>query len=428
MNILMVTNTYVPHVGGVARSVTTFAEQYRSRGHRVLVVAPVFPGMSEVEPDVIRVRALQNFNGSDFSVVLTAPLYLTRAVEAFRPDVIHSHHPFLLGGTAMRLARSLRVPLVFTHHTFYERYTHYVPGDSPPLKRFVVHLCCNYANMSSEVFAPSESVAEILRARGVKTPITVVPSGVGVEDFQAGSGEGLRAALGFPETGAVVGHVGRLAEEKNLDFLARALASFLIAVPDSHGLVVGDGPSKERMIAILREAGVLERACFTGTLQGRLLVSAYRAMDVFAFSSLTETQGLVLAEAMAAGVPVVALDAPGAREVVRDGVNGRLLPTAEEGAFADALAWVIGRPPAERASMRAAAVATAQALSLPVCAELALSAYERLIAANARVAEEDEAWHRTLRLLRAEWDLAAATMGAASQAFQRQRQRQPLKV
>ena len=117
MNILMLTNTYLPHVGGVARSVEAFKRVYDARGHRVLVVAPDVPDIGDDEEDVIRVPAIQNFNGSDFSVRLPIPGFLLSAVRDFRPDLVHSHHPFLLGDTALRIATHFDVPLVFQHHT-----------------------------------------------------------------------------------------------------------------------------------------------------------------------------------------------------------------------------------------------------------------------------------------------------------------------
>ena len=114
MNIVMLTNTFTPHVGGVARSVESFTAEYRRRGHRVLVVAPEFPGMALVESDVVRIPAIQNFNGSDFSVVLPLSGLLTNVLDEFAPDIIHSHHPYLLGVTALRVARYRNLPLVFT--------------------------------------------------------------------------------------------------------------------------------------------------------------------------------------------------------------------------------------------------------------------------------------------------------------------------
>ena len=147
MRILMMTNTFTPHVGGVARSVESFTASYRKLGHHVLVVAPEFDNMPSEETDVVRIPAIQNFNGSDFSVVLPIPSNLRSAVEAFEPEIVHSHHPFLIGSTALRLARQYSLPIVFTHHTMYEKYTHYVPGDSKTLKRFVINLSTRYANL-----------------------------------------------------------------------------------------------------------------------------------------------------------------------------------------------------------------------------------------------------------------------------------------
>ena len=343
MNLLMVTNTFTPHVGGVARSVTTLTEELRRRGHRVLVVAPLFDGATLGETDVIRTRALTNFNGSNFSVVLPPRLILARVVDRFKPDIIHSHHPFLLGATAARVGRSRNVPLVFTHHTLYERYTHYVPGDLPGMSRLAVRLCTRYANRSACVFAPSQSVVEILRDRGVAAPIEVVPSGIRLADFQHGNPDRIRFEFGLPEDAFVVGHLGRLAEEKNLSFLSRAIAQFLSGAPEAYALIVGQGAHEGRMRSIFRTAGVERRVRFTGTMTSSQVADAYQAMDVFAFASVSETQGLVLAEAMAAGVPAVALDGPGVREVLRDGLNGRLLQSADEASFARALHWVAER-------------------------------------------------------------------------------------
>ena len=173
MNILIFTNTFTPHVGGVARSVEAFTEEYRKRGHRVLVVAPEFPDMPPDEVDVVRITAIQNFNASDFSIALPLHAHLSETLDDFQPDIVHSQHPFLLGMTALRTARYRKLPLVFTHHTLYEQYTHYVPGDSPALKRFAIDLATRYANLCDQVFAPSVSIQTLLLERGVTTPVAV---------------------------------------------------------------------------------------------------------------------------------------------------------------------------------------------------------------------------------------------------------------
>ncbi len=403
MNILMVTNTFAPNVSGVARSVTMFTEAYRARGHGVLVVAPEFDGAPEKEVGVVRVGALRNFAGSDYSVAIGPPLYLARAVDAFAPDIVHSHAPFLLGTTAARLARARRLPLVFTHHTLYEQYTHYLPGDFSLMKRIALNRGTRYANASDAVFAPSHSIRELLMARGVTAPVYEVPTGVPLAVFAQGDGAGFRARHRIPADAVVVGYVGRLAEEKNLAFLARALARFLAATPAAHAVIVGDGPSQQPMATIFAGAGLARRVVFTGALRPPALIDAYHAMNVFAFASLTETQGLVLAEAMAAGVAVVAIDAPGAREIVRDGVNGRLLPRVDVAAFHAALDWVVRRSDDDARVLSAIARAGARDFSLDGVAERALAAYGEIIAeaagrVRARVRRPSRAWRPRLPL------------------------------
>jgi glycosyltransferase involved in cell wall biosynthesis len=294
MNILMVTNTFTPHVGGVAKSVAAFTETYRQLGHRVLVITPEFESMPENETDVIRVPAIQNFNGSDFSVRLPIPGYVFASLDEFRPDIVHSHHPFLLGDTALLIAASFDVPLVFTHHTMHEQYTHYVPLDSPQLKRFVVQLATGYANLSDRVIAPSQSIAKILEGRGVETAIEVIPTGVDVQRMTQGNGSAIRERMKIPAGVQVIGHTGRLAPEKNLQFLAEAVAEFIDCHPKTHFLVIGDGPSKTEIETIFKNSGLDSHLHFTGNLKGQDLVDSYHAMDIFAFASKSETQGMVL--------------------------------------------------------------------------------------------------------------------------------------
>ena len=189
MKICMMTNTYLPHVGGVARSVSTFADEYRKLGNDVLVVAPDFEGppLPRRHAAIVeRVPAIQKFNGSDFSVSLPLAGGLSDRIDGFAADIVHAHHPFLLGDTALRIGSKKNVPVVFTHHTRYEDYTHYVPFDSPTLKEMAINLSTEFANLCDGVIAPSQSIAQLIRRRGVKTPIAVVPTGVDVKALASG--------------------------------------------------------------------------------------------------------------------------------------------------------------------------------------------------------------------------------------------------
>lgn len=418
MRIVMMTNTYLPHVGGVARSVDGFCRALRALGHQIMVVAPEFPDSPESETDVVRVPAIQRFNGSDFSVRLPVPGLLDEPLERFRPELIHSHHPFLLGDTALRVASTRGLPVVFTHHTLYEEYTHYVSSDSDALKRFVIDLSTGYANLCDHVIAPSQSVAALLQQRGVTSPITVVPTGVDLTKFAKRSGRRIRKSLGIPADAFLAGHIGRLAPEKNLMFLTRAVARFLQERPQAWFLIAGAGPLDGPMKAHFGEAGVLERIRFAGILHGRDLADAYDAMDVFAFASKSETQGMVMAEAMAAGTPVIALDASGVREVVRDGVNGRKLAVEDQDAFSAALAWYCDLPAGTRKGMSRQALRTARGLSSEASAAKLASVYQSVITRKASwEVPEEGMWAGAMRRIAAEWKLLGTIAHAAGTAL-----------
>lgn len=394
MNIFMLTNTFVPHVGGVARSVQRFTETYRMLGHDVTVVAPGVPGQEVEETGVVRIPAYGNINGSSFSLpalTLKTERDLTLAGVLHGPDVVHSHHPFLLGELARRLSDRWRVPLIFTHHTMYEEYTYSMgeAGKGAFAPTFVAQLATEYANNCDCVISPSESTREILRARGVVAPIEVVPTGVDVDRFARGDKQAWRRRLGIPASAPVIGHVGRLAKEKNLGFLAQAVLRVLERAPKAYAIVVGDGPAAAETRAAFMQGPAARRIHFLGTRQGQELVDAYHALDVFAFSSKSETQGMVLVEAMAAGAPVVALDAPGARDVVIDGRNGKLVRRETP----EALAAGIGEAFRGLAHLQRGAAETAKDFSQLACARRAVNIYRNATFAPKRL-------HHALSLVR----------------------------
>lgn len=420
----MMTNTYLPHVGGVARSVQTFAETYRSMGHKAIVVAPTFPDLEEMDPrlekDVIRVPAVQQFNGSDFSVRLPLISMLNPHLVEIEPDIIHSHHPFLLGDTALRLGADKRAPVVFTHHTLYEQYVHYVPFGTSRMRQFVIELSTHYANLCDAVIAPSQSIAELIKQRGVRVPVSVIPTGIDVVSFASGNRKRFREANAISAEQFVVGTLGRLAPEKNLDYLSQSMVRFLKEVPEAIFLVVGSGPSAGPMRKIFAEAGLADRLLLVGRKVGDELWDAYAAMDLFAFSSFSETQGLVLAEAMAAGLPVVALDASGVREVVRDGANGFMLPAkAAEDVFARKLHELF-HDELLRRKFSDNARATAEEFSRETCASRALALYEQTVrkTRTERASDDfEQLWNGIIKRIRIEWELFSDKAGSAFDAL-----------
>jgi glycosyltransferase involved in cell wall biosynthesis len=418
MNIVMTTNTFTPHLGGVARSVQTFAGELRRRGHRVLVIAPAFEGMPEVEEDVIRLPSWRHFTEGDFSVPAPLPGRVARALNAFGPEIVHAHHPFLLGETALRVGASRNLPVAFTHHTLYEHYTHYLPGDSPRLRRFAIDLATGFANLCDAVIAPSRSVADLIAARGVTTPVDVIPTGVDTDVFSPGDGARLRERLGIPREAFVIGHVGRLAPEKAPLFLAAAVARFLRREPKGRFLLVGAGPCEEEMEAVFARQGLSRQLHRLHVLTGTELVEAYRAMDAFVFASQSETQGMVLTEAMATGAPVIAIDGPGVREVVHDGINGRLLEGVDEEGFAAACAWLAGLNCEKGGALRKNALRTAEEFSLRRSGDKLLNLYQRLKGRHPGEKNlEESRWASTGRFFRKEFRILGNLAHAAEEAL-----------
>jgi 1,2-diacylglycerol 3-alpha-glucosyltransferase len=429
MKICMMTNTFLPHVGGVARSVHTFSESLRASGNAVLVVAPTFEGDEKIptpiERRVIRLPAIQQFNGSDFSVRLPLTWTVNPELNAFKPDIVHSHHPYLLGDSALRYAADKNAPVIFTHHTLHEEYTHYVPFDSPALKEFVIELCTQYSNLCDAVIAPSESIASLIKKRGVKTPIEIIPTGIDLQAFSSGRREKFRRAYNLPPNAFVVGHVGRLAPEKNLDYLAAAVVRFLQEHPNSFFLVIGAGPSADGIHQLFKRENLADRLVMPGKKSGKDLYDAYAAMDVFAFSSFSETQGMVLTEAMAAGLPVVALDASGVREVVRDNKNGFLLNArASQEEFAARLGSIAGDQKLRRRFI-AAARRTAEKFSEVISADKAIKLYERVLrqTRRQRAQTEHETFGTLLKRIGVEWSLLTEKAEAALKAVKENRRR-----
>ena len=294
MKILMMTNTYAPMVGGIEESIRSFTEEFEKLDHSVVIVAPECEGAPPDEVNVIRLRAIQKFNNSEFSIALPMSGLLKELMHNFKPDIIHCHHPFWMGDIALRLSSQFRIPLVFTYHTMFEHHMHYLPIQNEGTKRFIVELFAGFANLATQVIAPSESVRDILVERGVKAPIDVVPTGINLLRFSKGHGTVMRRRLGIPLDSVVIGHVGRLALEKNIEFLASGVAGCLKENQKLHFLVGGNGPLKDKIQEVFNEQGVGERLHLTGVLKGQDLVDCYHAMDLFAFASLSETQGIVL--------------------------------------------------------------------------------------------------------------------------------------
>lgn len=338
LRVGLFTNNYFPMLGGVPTAVETIRQGLEALGHEVVIVAPQMAGADDDRSRVIRVRAVPAPTYPDFALPLPLGPALARRLRALDLDVFHAHHPFLLGGSARRLARATRRPFVFTYHTLYDRYAHYVPLPRAMVARQAIRWSTAFADTADLVLAPSDFVARRLRTQGVRRPIEVLPTGIDLDRFRPGDRADARQALGLDVEDRVLLYVGRLDREKNLEFLLDAVAR--VRTPRIRLLLVGRGM---RAAALGREAaarGLGDRVEIRGGSPPDGLPTYYRAADAFVFASTTETQGLAVLEATACGLPVVAVRASGIEEVVAEGVSGLLVPE-DAGAFAAAATQVL---------------------------------------------------------------------------------------
>ena len=334
MRIGLFTNNYLPFCGGVSVSVETLRRGLEARGHEVWVIAPRARGAAP-DPAVIRYPSVPAATYPEFALPLPVAPPVSRRVRRLGLDVFHAHHPFLLGPAARRLARRAGRPLVFTYHTRYEKYAHYVPVRRPLVEAAAIRLSSSFAAAAAAVIAPSQAVRQTLAERGVGASVEVIPTGVDVASFRPGDPVAARRALALAAADPVLLYVGRLDREKSVERLLLAFAHVQGTVPHARLVLVGHGTETARLQALARTLPAAGRIAFLPARPHADLPVCYQAADVFLFASETETQGLVLAEAAACGVPVVSVTGPGCDEVVRDGETG-LLTKAEPPALAEA--------------------------------------------------------------------------------------------
>jgi len=328
LHIAFFTNYYHPVVNGVVRSVASFRDTLMKQGHNVFVFAQSDDSYKDNEPFIFRYPSLPWPLG-DISAAIPVSPFVDQLLPALKLDVIHTHHPILLGQTAARKAAELALPLVFTFHTQYWEYTHYVPFPQEAIQEFLknaVHKWLkDYMQKCQHIIIPSESLKDYLvREYGLDGHYTVIPTGTNLEPFLSADGDAMRKEKGWQDETILIS-VGRLAPEKNWETLLRAFAKVYPEHQDLRLMLIGDGPARESLQTLASELGIAEHVTFMGSLPFEEVPAYLKAADVFSFASITETQGLVTIEAMAAGLPVVAVDGSGTRDIVEHGKQGFLV-------------------------------------------------------------------------------------------------------
>jgi len=328
LHIAFFTNYYHPVVNGVVRSVASFRENLMKQGHNVFIFAQSDPNYKDKEPFIFRYPSLSLPLGEITTALPVSP-FVDQLLPMLKLDVIHTHHPILLGQTAARKAAELDLPLVFTFHTQYWEYTHYIPFPQEAVQDFLknaVHRwLVEFMQKCQHIIIPSESMREILvRDYGLHERYSVIPTGTDLEPFLNADGKALRAEKGWQNETVLIS-VGRLAPEKNWDTLIRAFAKACEKQSNIRLVLIGDGAAKQSLEALSSELDIADRVTFTGALPFEDIPRYLKAADVFTFASVTETQGLVTIEAMAAGLPVVAVEGPGTSDIVEHGKQGFLV-------------------------------------------------------------------------------------------------------
>ena len=377
MDILLLSDVYFPRVNGVSTSIRAFARNLVRQGHRVTLVAPDY-GEPEAQRsrdaefgDAFRVMRLAArtifFDPEDRLVTATAQRDAFAHLSQRHWDVIHVHTPFRAHRLGVKLGRVCDAPVVETYHTYFEEYVaHYLPWLPSPLLRMAArglsrHLC----HQVDQLIVPTAEMAQVLEHYGVRTPSTVLPTGIDLDEFAGGDGARFRAEHGIAPDQPVVTTVSRLAIEKNIPFLVDVVQKLVAGFPSLIFVIAGEGPDEARLRAKVAQLGLQEHVLFVGNLErNTALIDCYRAADAFVFASPTETQGLVLIEAMALGVPIVSTAVMGTATVLRD-ARSALVSRDDVEAFATQLARVL-HDDALRASLAAAGPQDAQAWRMDV--------------------------------------------------------------
>jgi len=387
MRILMISDVYFPRINGVSTSIQTFRRGLHAAGHETILIAPEYPGAApDTEPNILRVpsRGVPR-DPEDRAMKLAAIRALRPQLERLEPDLVHIQTPFIAHYQGTALARALRIPVIETYHTYFEEYLHhYVPLMPRAVMRFVARrFTVSQCNVLDSLVVPSRAMEQALLDYGVQCPMHIIPTGMEMERFAGGDGQRFRAQLGIAPGQPVLVHVGRIAHEKNIDFLFRMFAIVVRRKPGAVFVVAGEGPALASCKAYVRSLGLSQHVRFVGYLsRERELLDCYRAGDLFVFSSKTETQGLVLLESMALGIPVVSTAHMGTADIVNPQRGAQVAPDNED-EFANIVVRLVEDAP-RRAAMSTEARAYAATWSATAMADRLAGLYSAVVGQASR--------------------------------------------
>lgn len=349
MRVLMVSDVYFPRVNGVSTSIETFRRTLAGQGVEVKLVVPRY-GNEIDEPGIVRVAGRPVPGDREDRLVGWRAMHRAVLDAAQDCDLIHVQTPFIAHYAGLKAGRKLGLPVVATYHTLFEEYLQHYTKPIPPswLRGQARALSRRQCNQLDAVIVPSTAMRQRLESYGVTSPMHVLPTGIPMAQFAGGNGKRFRQKFGIGETRPMALFVGRVAHEKNIGFLLEALVQVRQIRPDALLVIAGEGPAMADLKAQTTALGVQDAVQFIGYLdRQQALPDCYAAANVFVFASRTETQGLVLLEAMAAGVPVIALSEMGTTDILAP-ARGAFSPPNDPRAFGEVLGQFLKHPEAWR--------------------------------------------------------------------------------
>jgi glycosyltransferase involved in cell wall biosynthesis len=329
LKVAVFSDSAPPVANGVSVSIETLIGALRKHGHSVHLYTSRYPGHIDSDPNVHRFLSVRSPWTGDYPLAVPPfyPWFAEFKKQKF--DIVHTHTPFTVGFVGLRWAESTETPVVSTYHTHYDKYVHYVPFFPRRYLRFKIAKHTHfYYNSVDHVITPSEASKRWLLRHSVATPVSIVPTGV-PEPKMFDRSE-LRCELGVDPQTRVLLNTGRIAVEKNVRLLLEAARAVLFGHSDTVLWIVGDGPARSAFTEEARRLGIGDRTVFWGSVPRHQVDRFYAAADVFLFASVTETQGLVVSEAMTYGLPVVVVQGGGASQAVTDGQSGFIVPNNPE--------------------------------------------------------------------------------------------------
>jgi glycosyltransferase involved in cell wall biosynthesis len=381
MKIGIFTNAYKPIISGVVNSILLIRKGLTALGHRVYIFAPGYSGYRDREAGVFRFPSLNLTRKVRFPIALPYSPRLSRIIERVGLDVIHCHHPFVLGNVGARYARKLKIPLIFTFHTQYEQYSHYIPLPQEAVKRAARAAVKKYAGKCDSIICPSPAMLELLQDYGVDMAVEMLPNAIDIHKFKGRDGGRVRQKLGLEEDEKLLIYVGRMGVEKNLPFMLDSFRDALKEYPRARLMIVGEGPELSALTRMKDGMGLGGRVIFTGRVEYDEIPDYLAAAYAFIMTSTTEVKPLALLEAMASGLPVAAVSGVGIWDTVTHDRDG-ILTGEDRGEFTAALLRLL-HDEALHDRMSLEARKTGEGYSMTGTAKKLESLYQKMISQKA---------------------------------------------